>query len=43
MFNVIDRQTGKVVGTYSTRVRASRARDKKDLEYGAYRYSVVAA
>ena len=40
-YEVYDRQTQKVVGgPYSTRSRASRAADKKDLEYGAYRYGV---
>lgn len=41
MYNVIDRHTQTIVGTYSTFVRAMRARDKKDLAYGACRYSVV--
>jgi hypothetical protein len=40
MYNVIDNQTGKIVGTYSTASRARNARDKKDLAYGAIRYSV---
>ena len=31
-----------VVGTYSTRVRASNKATKLDNEYGAYRYSVKA-
>jgi len=31
-----------VVGTYSTRMRASNKADKLDNEYGAYRYSVKA-
>ena len=31
-----------VVGTYSTRMRASNKADKLDCEYGAYRYSVKA-
>jgi hypothetical protein len=40
MFQVIDKQTGTVVGTYSTVKRARAARERKDLEYGAYRYMV---
>jgi len=39
-YQVIDRQTRAVVGTYSTLSRAHRAADKKDLEYGAIRYLV---
>ena len=31
-----------VVGTYSTRMRASNKATKLDNEYGAYRYSVKA-
>lgn len=38
---VIDRQTKKVMGSYSTRKKASTKADKLDLEYGAYRYNVV--
>jgi hypothetical protein len=40
-YEVYDRQTGKVVGgPYSSRSRARLAADKKDNEYGAYRYSI---
>lgn len=39
-YQVIDSRTGLVMGTYSTRVRASRKADKLDLQYGAIRYSV---
>jgi len=38
MYQVIDRQTGEVMGTYQTRSRADRRADKLDNEYGAYRY-----
>jgi len=31
-----------VVGTYSTRMRASNKASKLDNEYGAYRYSIKA-
>ena len=37
---VYDRQTGKVVGEYSSARRARLARDKKDIQYGAVRYAV---
>lgn len=43
MFNVINRKTGKIVGTYSSKQRARNARDKKDNEYGAYVHAVVEA
>ena len=39
MFEVYDRQTGDVVGTYGSLKRASRAVDKRDNDYGASRYS----
>lgn len=39
-FRVIDPRTGKVMGTYVDRARASRARDRLDNAYGAYRYRV---
>jgi hypothetical protein len=38
-YQVVDRKTNKVVGTYSSKVRARSKADKLDLEYGAYRYS----
>ena len=43
MWNVIDTKTKQVVGTYKTMAAARRAADRKDNEYGAYRYSVKAA
>lgn len=39
-YEVIDRQTGAVVGVYATRIKARRRADKLDLEYGAIRYAV---
>jgi hypothetical protein len=42
-FNVIDRQTGLVVGTYSTIRSARAAANRKDLAYGAIRYGVEKA
>ena len=39
-YEVYDRHTGQVVGgPYSSRVRAIRVVDRKDNEYGAYRYA----
>lgn len=40
MFEIVDRHTGRVVSTYSNRIRASRKVDRLDNEYGAYRYFV---
>lgn len=40
---LVDSKTGAVVGTYSSAERARRARDRKDNEYGAYRYRVRSA
>jgi hypothetical protein len=40
-FKVVDRVTGEVVGEYLNRNTAGRAMDRKDNEYGAYRYKVV--
>jgi hypothetical protein len=42
MYQVIDRQTGKVVGTYTELKRARRRADRLDLIYGAIRYGVQA-
>lgn len=39
-YQVIDGQTGRVVGTYATLRAASRRVDKLDSAYGACRYSV---
>ena len=39
-FQVIDRQTNQVMGTYASRKRARNKADRLDLEYGAYRYYV---
>ncbi len=40
MYNVVDRQTQKIVGTYATLKAARRSADRKDLQYGAIRYLV---
>ena len=39
-YHVIDTQTGDIMGTYASRVIASRKADKLDLAYGAIRYAV---
>lgn len=40
MYQVIDRQTGAVMGTYDSSIKARRRVDKLDNAYGAYRYYV---
>lgn len=40
MYQVIDRQTGAVVGTFKNKQVARNTRDRLDLQYGAVRYSV---
>lgn len=42
-FEVVDRQTGTVVGKYKNKTRAINVRDKKDNENGSYRYMVRSA
>lgn len=39
-YQVVDRQTQKIIGTYTSRNRARAVADRKDNEYGAYRYTV---
>jgi hypothetical protein len=39
-YQVIDRRTQQVVGTYTTLIRAHNAAGKKDLEHGSSRYKV---
>lgn len=41
VWDVVDKQTGKVVGTYNNSRRATTRVDKLDNEYGAYRYRKV--
>lgn len=41
-YQIIDKQTGRIVGTYNNRIRARTRRDRLDNEYGAYRYIVKA-
>lgn len=41
-YDIIDRQTGKIVGSAKTRVAATRAVDRRDNAYGAYRYTAQA-
>lgn len=40
MYQVIDKQTGKIMGEYKTAVSARRRADKLDNQYGGYRYFV---
>jgi hypothetical protein len=37
-YEIVDRQTGGVVGTASSLQRALRSVDRRDNQYGAYRY-----
>lgn len=39
-YEVVDKQTGKVLSVHDNRVRASRKVDRLDNAYGAYRYFV---
>ena len=41
-YDVVDRQTRKVVGSFKSGSRATAMVDRKDNAYGAYRYSRVA-
>jgi hypothetical protein len=41
-YDIIDRQTGKVVAAATTRKGATRAVDSRDNKYGAYRYTAKA-
>jgi hypothetical protein len=43
MYNVINRYTKAIVGTYKTRDTARKAVDRKDNQYGAYVHMVVTA
>jgi len=38
MYEIVDRQTGKVVGEAGTLKRAIRLVDRRDNAYGGYRY-----
>lgn len=40
MFQVYDRLTGKIIATYTDRVKARRKVDSLDRAYGGYRYNV---
>ena len=41
-YTVTEIRTGRVMGTYSSRKRASRRADKLDLDYGCINYRVSA-
>lgn len=38
-YEIVDKHTGRVVATATTRKGASRSVDRRDNAYGAYRYS----
>lgn len=38
-YDIIDRQTGQIVGSCLTAISAHRSVDRRDNAYGAYRYS----
>lgn len=38
MYEIVDRHTGKVVGRARTLAGARRSVDRRDCEYGAYRF-----
>jgi hypothetical protein len=40
MYELVDTRTGDTVGTYKTRRRAQNAGDRKNFDYGSYRYAV---
>lgn len=40
-YQVVDSQSGRVMGEYSSRRRATNRADKLDLTYGAVRYVVT--
>tara|TARA_R110002012_G_scaffold222136_3_gene393639 strand:+ start:1130 stop:1276 length:147 start_codon:yes stop_codon:yes gene_type:complete len=40
-YTVIDCHTKEELKTYKTRKSANRAADKKNINYGAHRYSVI--
>lgn len=40
VYQIIDRQTGAIMGTYKGRIRARHRADRLDNEYGAHRYYV---
>lgn len=40
-YNIVDTHTGRIVAKAKTRASASRAVDRRDNEYGAYRYRAV--
>lgn len=41
-YDIIDRHTGAIVATAKTRAGATRAVDRRDNAFGAYRYSARA-
>jgi len=41
-YDIVDRHTGKIIAAAKTRAAANRIVDRKDLAYGAYRYTAKA-
>ena len=41
-YDIIDTQTRRIVGQAKTRAAANRSVDRRDNQYGAYRYRAVA-
>lgn len=41
MYTLYDRITNTTIGTYKTFLTALKAKDRKDLQYGACRYNVI--
>ena len=39
-YQVFNRRTGEVIGTYASKQRARNTRDRKDSEYGAYAHAI---
>ncbi len=40
-YDIVDKQTGRIVATAKTTASARRAVDRRDNDYGAYRYRAV--
>lgn len=40
-YQIINRRTGQIIGTYANKTRARNVLDKKDNEYGAYAHAIV--
>ena len=40
-FQVIEIRTGRIIGTYGTKIRAIRKADRLDVEYGAINFHAI--